>query len=131
MNKDTQDEKSREFAACMHNAPLEKREICPSCTDKPKIFAFLNGGSRGFYSCVGIAQDGEVLAGHCCSDEYYTPHDLGVTSDWKHDEYRKKYPDGFQVVLVRHSEVAGHVELQEAFRLNKLMADPTPAAKAA
>lgn len=39
-------------------------------------------------SAVALADDGHVVAGHCCSDEGYMRHDLGLDgSPWKHDHY--------------------------------------------
>lgn len=108
--------------SCGHNGPNKKVEVCDGCKDAPRIFVFLNGGSRGLYHCVGIAEDGEVLAGHGCSHEGFVPHDLGVTSDWKHVEYRKKYPKGFRVEYVEHKEVPKHEALQKAFKLNDELA---------
>lgn len=85
---------------------------------KPKIFAFSNvvGGGEGL--AVALAEDGTALASHWCSDEFYVEHDLGVTSDWKHEKYREHYPDGFEVVYVPTREIAGHAGLELAFELN-------------
>lgn len=104
--------------SCGHNGPLGHIQVCELCLDKPQIFAFLNGGSPGWFQCLAMAEDGEVLSGHVCSNELFVPHDLGVTSDWKHDKYRQKYPDGFRVVYVPNAEVEAHVGLQAAFAKN-------------
>lgn len=88
-------------------------------TIKPKIYGFVNGGSHGWYDVCGIAEDGVCLAGHCCSHPLYGPHDIGVTSDWKHETYAKYYPNGFDVEWVE--DVKAHEGLQRAFALNKAM----------
>lgn len=70
---------------------------------KPKIFVFCNGCSDelgGMHNAIAVSEDGHVLAGHCCSNHYWIRHDMGLTSDWKHEEYRKHYPDGFDLEFV-------------------------------
>lgn len=88
---------------------------------KPKIFAFSNvrGGDVQAY---GMAEDGTILADHWCSNEAWVPNDLGVTSGRKHEEYRKHYPDGFEVEFVLASEVLTHAGLKRAFELNQQQA---------
>jgi len=93
----------------------------------PKIFAFCNGGSPGWLSMEALAEDGEFLAGHICSDKGFGPHDMGVTSNWKHPEYRKHYPDGFEVVWV--DDAMTHVGLNEAYAKH-LVKYPEPVAPA-
>lgn len=73
-------------------------------SDKPKIYGFVNGGSPGWYSVEAISEDGVFLAGHVCSHPGFGPHDIGVTSDWKHDTYAKYYPDGFEVVWIEDTK---------------------------
>ncbi len=89
--------------------------------DKPKIFGFVNGGSPGWYDVSSITEDGVCLASHCCSHPCYGPHDIGVTSDWKHDTYAKYYPDGFTVEWVENVEK--HDGIQKAFALNRAMTE--------
>ena len=87
---------------------------------KPKIFAFNNGGSPDWLRAVAIAESGHVVGGHICSDEgFIMQHDIGVTSNWHHDEYAKHYPDGFEVVWVPTSEIFTHPGLQAALAKNK------------
>lgn len=85
---------------------------------KPKIYAFNNGGSRDWWYALAIAEDGTVLASHVCSHEGFMPHDLGVTSTWKHDLYNAHYPDGWEIEFVSYDDVATHEGLQKAFSLN-------------
>jgi hypothetical protein len=66
----------------------------------PRIYAFVNGGSPGWYLVSALTEDGEFIAGHACSHPSFGPHDMGVTSDWKHDHYRERYPGGYVVVWV-------------------------------
>jgi hypothetical protein len=84
------------------------------------IFCFNNGGSPGFLSAIAIGDDGVVVAGHCCSNEYYMPHDLGITSDWKHDNYDAQYGEGnWKLEWVDNISIGTHTGLQAAFALNK------------
>lgn len=99
-----------------HNKPLE---------ELPFIIGFNNGGSLGMLSAVAIAQDGVCLGGHCCSDEGYMTHDLGILEGTRQDRhkesYQKHYPDGYRMDFVGHDEVENHALLNEAFRLNALL----------
>jgi hypothetical protein len=66
----------------------------------PKIFAFCNGGEPEWWNMAALSEDGEFLAGHLCSHPIFGPHDMGITSDWKHEHYRERYPGGFELVWV-------------------------------
>ena len=45
----------------------------------------------------GIDEEGETIASHYSSNESFARHDMGLTSEWKHDEYKRRYPEGFRV----------------------------------
>lgn len=60
-----------------------------------KIYCFNNGGSPGLLSAIALAEDGKVLAGHCCSSEHWMHHDLGIVgSNWKHEYYDAHFGKG-------------------------------------
>lgn len=91
-----------------------------------KIYAFSNvvGGGDGIAYAMG--DDGTVLGSHWCSNEGYVPHDLGVREGSRpdrHENYRKHFPDGYEMEFVPAAEVKTHPGLVEAFRLNQLQAD--------
>lgn len=87
-----------------------------------KIFCFNNGGSENFLSAVAIAEDGTCVAQHCCSHEGYMRHDLGLTSDWKHDNYNAHYGAGnWELEWVDSPK--SHPGLTEAIRFNQLQAE--------
>lgn len=92
--------------------------------EKPKIYGFNNGGPYGWMSALAVAEDGECVSGHTCSHEGFMPHDLGMDgkSDWHHDDYKKKYPDGYEVEFVPSEAIEKHEGLQRAFELNKARA---------
>lgn len=75
-------------------------------SDKPKIFIFANTTNlevaerKRWVSACALAEDGTMLAGHVCSHRGFISHDMGITSDWKHDLYDKHYPDGYELVLI-------------------------------
>ena len=58
------------------------------------IYCFNNGGPARFLHAVAIADDGNVLAEHCCSSEAFMPHDLGMCSKWKHENYDAHFGAG-------------------------------------
>lgn len=37
------------------------------------------------------------IASHWSSGENWCQHDMGITSDWKHDTYKELYPDGYEL----------------------------------
>ena len=83
-----------------------------------KIYCFNNGGSARFLSTIAMAEDGNCLAQHCCSDEYYMAHDLGITSDWEHENYNAHYGEGnWELEWVDQPDK--HEGLKKAFELNK------------
>lgn len=98
-------------------------------TGKPKIFAFSNVVGGGDGSALAMAEDGTVVGQHWCSNEAWVPHDLGVTSDWHHEEYKAHYPDGFEMEFVRADDVKAHAGLTAAFALNQKQAEAADAAE--
>lgn len=71
----------------------------------PKIYLFRDGsGMAGFVYGVALAENGALLTGHLSTDEDWLRHDLGLTSDWKHDHYRRHYPDGYELVWLDNPE---------------------------
>jgi len=54
---------------------------------------------------VAMCECGDVLAEHLSSSEGFSRHDMGVTSDWKHEHYRKHCGPDFNLQWVsRDSE---------------------------
>lgn len=91
-----------------------------------KIFCFSNvvGGGEG--TAIAVGDDGTVLGSHWCSDEWYVPHDLGVTEGARpdrHETYKKHFPNGYEMEFVPAKNVETHEGLKEAFRLNQLQAE--------
>ena len=66
------------------------------------LTAFPTGGGSGHGDVLGCAmtEDGHVLAEHLSSNVSFAKHDMGLTSDWKHDRYATHCPDGFELEWV-------------------------------
>lgn len=80
----------------------------------PKIYLFVNSGKGTEWQCgSALSEDGEFLAGHCSSSEGWAKHDMGLTSDWKHEHYRERYPGGFELEWVDDAKT--HAGVQAAY----------------
>jgi hypothetical protein len=85
---------------------------------KKKIYCFNNGGSNRWYYAMAMAEDGTVVGQHICSDPYFMKHDLGLTSNWKHENYNQHYGEGnWELVWV--DDPLTHEGLQAAYELNQ------------
>lgn len=85
-----------------------------------KIFCFSNaiGGDGIAYA---MAEDGTVLGSHLCSNEYFIPQDLGVTEGSRpdrHEDYKKHYPEGYEMEFIPQRDLDSHIGVQKACRLN-------------
>lgn len=68
----------------------------------PRIYVTCAPQPSAFGDCdlLATAQtaEGVVIAQHICSSEYWVRHDMGFTSNWKHDAYSATYPQGWELV---------------------------------
>lgn len=71
-----------------------------------------------------MAEDGHCLASHFSSHKNWSKHDIGLTSDWQHEHYKKHYPNGYELEWVDHPRT--HPGLLAAYALNQKMAENTP-----
>lgn len=75
---------------------------------KPKIYIFpAHANPRGDCAFIAVAEDGDEVAGHVSSSEEFGKFDMGITAHpeqgpatRKHVEYRKKYPNGYELEYV-------------------------------
>lgn len=95
----------------------------------PKIYLFVNqytgrSSQWGPEDVIGIAlaEDGHVLASHYSSSVSYLKHDLGLTSDWKHEQYRGHYPDGYELEWVDDASPGNHEGVDAAMEKNQQLA---------
>lgn len=64
-----------------------------------------------------LAEDGTGLGSHISSNKFFSQHDMGFTSNWKHDIYEKHYPKGFTLEWVNDPD--NHSGVAAAYALNK------------
>lgn len=55
------------------------------------------GDTKG-YAVVRNGDKFKVIESHWSSGVEWTKHDMGITSDWKHDVYKELYPEGYELV---------------------------------
>jgi len=66
-----------------------------------KIFIFINSGKgTDWIDGRALSEDGVLLTGHISSTYEFFRHDMGITSDWKHEKYKAYYPEGYELVEV-------------------------------
>jgi hypothetical protein len=83
-----------------------------------KIYCFNNGGGDQWYQAMAMADDGHVVGQHICSGPGFMRHDLGITSDWKHDGYNAHFGEGnWELEWVDNPKT--HEGLQAAYKLNQ------------
>ena len=86
------------------------------------------GSTRGG-DVVGyaMAEDGTVLCSHLSSSQGFCRHDMGLTSDWKHNHYKEHYPEGYELVDLTdkksYEELLEVPEFAAAAEKNKAMAE--------
>jgi hypothetical protein len=85
----------------------------------PKIYCLIDSENSMGLSVSAVAEDGNCIAGHLSSTLSYAKHDIGINSDWKHEQYYAKYPDGFELVWLDTDETIGHTGFQVALALNR------------
>lgn len=79
-----------------------------------KIYCFINSRSNWGFEVVALAEDGRNVAGHVSSSKGYAMHDIGITSDWKHEIYKELFPEGYELEWIEEDDLDGHKGLQEA-----------------
>jgi len=87
---------------------------------KPKIYLTCFPYSWGGHDDVhgqALSEDGAGLAGHLSSNKDWAKHDLGLTSNWKHDIYDEHYPQGYELVWI--DDPRTDPRWQAALALNK------------
>lgn len=74
-------------------------------------------GDISGYAIDSLIEDDGVtklnqIAGHWSSGESWCKHDMGITSDWKHDIYNEMYPDGYELVWL-----GCFVDMEDAYNI--------------
>lgn len=77
-----------------------------------KIYCFVNSGKGTDWQAVmAMAEDGKVVGNHISSSKGWAKHDIGITSDWKHDDYQKNYPEGYELIWLDNPETSEELKL--------------------
>ena len=85
-----------------------------------KIYCFVNSGAESdWQNVLAMCEDGNVLASHISSSEHYARNDIGITSDRKHDLYKKHCLDGYKLVWVDWKDVNNHEGIASAYIKNQ------------
>jgi hypothetical protein len=85
-----------------------------------KIYIFVNSRwASGDVVALALCEDGIPLGSHFSSNEDFAKHDMGLTSDWKHDGYKAHCPEGYELEWV--DDYKTHPGLQAAYKLNQEM----------
>ena len=86
---------------------------------KTKLFVWTTPAPWGDSDRAAYAmlEDGRAIASHLSSNDEWAKHDMGITSDWKHDTYQQYCPDGYELVWVDDPDK--NPEWQAAFALNQ------------
>lgn len=84
----------------------------------PKIFCWVNSGEgTDWQTVLALAEDGTHLASHVSSSEDWAKHDIGISTDRKHERYQAHYPDGYELVWVDNAKT--HEGLLAAYAKNQ------------
>ena len=92
---------------------------------KPKIFLYCTpaaGWGPGDVIGCAMAEDGTGIAQHLSSSEGFAKHDMGLTSNWKHELYQKHYPEGYELEWVPTDQLETHEGFQKAWALHEAKA---------
>ena len=82
-----------------------------------KIYCFIDDESTGLLHVVAVSAEGTAMCGHLSSSVGFAKHDIGITSEWKHDIYKEVYPDGYELVWV--DEPYTSKEVKDALQKNR------------
>ena len=88
-----------------------------------KIFCLINSGKPNWYHVIAVSEEGLQLAGHLSSTEGFARHDIGITSDCKHDKYKKHYPGGFELVWIELDAEPPQALTDAVESMNKMVDD--------
>ena len=77
------------------------------------------GSTWGAEDVIGhaLSEDGVGLGSHLSSSVGFAKHDMGITSNWHHETYRKYYPEGYVLEWLEDPET--HAGWQAAMALNE------------
>lgn len=85
-----------------------------------KIYVYITSTWQGGdVLAEALAEDGHGLGSHLSSNRSWAKHDMGLTSDWHHDVYRRHCPDGYELEWV--DDPANHAGVAAAIAKNRAL----------
>lgn len=64
------------------------------------------------YAMIVDGANYSIIENHYSSGINWTKHDMGITSDWKHEIYKEKFPNGYELIWLGGFE--NHEEAKKA-----------------
>jgi len=78
-----------------------------------RIYCFNNGPKGSGFEVVALAND-KVIARNWSTEERYLKEDIGIGSQWGHEIYSSKFPEGWELVWLEDE-----TEIQQIIRSKK------------
>lgn len=79
-----------------------------------KIYCFISDLYDDGVAVVSVSDTCKIMSNHFSSGISWAKHDIGITSDWKHDIYQKEFPNGYELEWV--DDVDSHVDLMKIIK---------------
>lgn len=88
---------------------------------KHKIYCYaVDVGRHWGLSVYALGDDGASLSQHLSSDKTWAQHDIGMTSNWKHDEYNNHFGENqWELEWIEYEDLDDHEGFQAAWALNQ------------
>jgi hypothetical protein len=86
---------------------------------KAIIYCFIDGKrSNNLLVSAFYIKDKKILkiAGHISNNVIYAKHDIGITSNWKHEIYEKLFPNGYELQWINDCDLKKHPVIKQFLR---------------
>lgn len=91
------------FDLWLENAPGEIRIVGDGSR---RIYCLINSqNGRDEFNTIALCEDGETVGGHMSSSLGWAKHDIGIHSDWHHNDYLAHCPTGFTLIWIDENRV--------------------------
>ncbi len=111
------EEGNRKDALIKAAEEVEKRKMT-----KIYLAAFETNALGQGYSGYALCEDGVGICSHFSSSISFAKHDLGLTSEWKHEHYQTCCPEGYELEWVDDPD--NHPGWLRAVELNHARKEP-------
>jgi hypothetical protein len=88
----------------------------------PKIYIFATSDTPFGQPYIAMAEDGEQLCGHFCSNLSWAKSDMNQP---KKPYYEKKYPNGYELEFLAIGELPPQAVLDKAEKINEPVKNST------